>query len=1364
MAWVTTIGPDAAQVEYRLQDGCGCDAQVEYRLGFEAELEWIGRGLADVGLEAGAPVDKAAARLLAEGRHPQTGERLLRPKLAVDPRGKLGAREVVDALHLAAVERGVEVAELLGDDERLVKRFARLERGLRREGEAHRVPVVDVEKLTAAAGVDVEALYEAEHLAEARKHAGARVRVGNRGYDLVLDLSKSYTALVGLASPEVAAELRALYLQAARETVAAMEDWAVYSMAGHHGDGQRAERVATHGALGWMTVHESARPVDGEVGDPHLHVHVTLANMALGADGQWRTIGAGGRDIHRHAHAADSLVKARLRALTAERFGMRWERAEATGAWEVVGVPLDLRRALSRRSEQVAATTRADATTGEKKLAAAQLAERKQTGAPADVRAAWRARAETVVADVDAMVAEAIPGPPPPAGPGIDGPGTGPLVPTPQEIAAHIWREGGGLTEHRKTVTRADVLAAVIDAVPGGVADVRQADRLTDEVLAVAGHAVALPSDAMAHMTNAQRYTHVSVLDAERTIVESATARLSEGTAELTAEAAELAVSAFEAARGFELSKQQRGVVARLLTAGHGLDVVVGVAGAGKTTLMAAARAGWEAAGLRVAGASTAAVAASNLQAEAGITSGTVAALVADIEAGGRRMADADVLVLDEAGVVDDRALATILRAAAEAGTKVVALGDWQQLRAIGVGGGFRRAHQLVGGETLTENRRQTDPAVRHLLEVWREGGRKVTLAGLAEHGHVHAAATAEEARAEMLSAWWERHQAHTGDAHDLVDGLLVLAAKNSDVEALNAGARELLRAAGKLTGGRTYATAGGERVEFAPGDLVRVRRNDYGSRRPGGVDVLNGYRGEVVSVSAAGVRIRWRRTGPDGPEHQEAVVSARSIAAGALSHGYAMTIAAAQGLTADHALVYGPGADAYSLYPAITRARHASHLWLPTDVVEYGDPAGAAGGAAHRDRAAAPRGDRVRGLAGPGAGRHGLRRAGRAGHAGAAPRRTAGRGHRGAGTPAAGTPGRPGPAGAGDGAAHGTRPAPPRAAARTARGRPPPGGARRGGARVAAAAVRQRRTARLESTAAAYDGRAEEARQRQPAAQADAERLQEVIGTAQSPAAQRHADRVQQLVGAEGALARAAEADRQADVIGDRMRELYDVNSRERAIEQRITARASTKWSAVTFQRGGMQEAAAELRARADARVREIAGLREESTRLRGEAMTRRRDAERAADALEGSRSYKPTADRLAGVRADLPQYAVRADARDRQVAEQTARRAVTAGQEVERWTTAAAGVRAEAELREGLSPERQTRETAERVVAARTQAAQRQEAARQADLQRPATTGRRTSATTGARHWGVDPPPVRRERGAWGISRRRHAARRTP
>jgi hypothetical protein len=66
--------------------------------------------------------------------------------------------------------------------------------------------------------------------------------------------------------------------------------------------------------------------------------------------------------------------------------------------------------------------------------------------------------------------------------------------------------------------------------------------------------------------------------------------------------------------------------------------------------------------------------------------------------------------------------------------------------------------------------------------------------------------------------------------------------------------------------------------------------------------------------------------------------VSADQVALGALSLGYAMTVAASQGLTTQVSLLYGHGANAFAVYPGITRGRQENHLWLPLAVVESED------------------------------------------------------------------------------------------------------------------------------------------------------------------------------------------------------------------------------------------------------------------------------------------------------------------------------------------------------------------------------------------------------------------------------------------
>src|SRR5699024_8522609 len=183
------------------------------------------------------------------------------------------------------------------------------------------------------------------------------------------------------------------------------------------------------------------------------------------------------------------------------------------------------------------------------------------------------------------------------------------------------------------------------------------------------------------------------------------------------------------------------------------------------------------------------------------------------------------------------------------------------------------------------------------------------------------------------LANWWRDASDHPA-ALDVVDHVLLLAGRNADVEELNLRARSLLRLEKRLHGRDvTFALAGGERLSLARGEIVRVRANDYRSRRDAErADVLNGYRAEVLKVDRRqGALIQWRR----GRQTTQEWISPAQISAGHLSHGYAMTVAAAQGLTADRAHLYGLGVDGHTLYSAMSRAKLRTDLYLPLSVLE---------------------------------------------------------------------------------------------------------------------------------------------------------------------------------------------------------------------------------------------------------------------------------------------------------------------------------------------------------------------------------------------------------------------------------------------
>ncbi|MFD7590879.1 MobF family relaxase [Kitasatospora sp. NPDC059811] len=957
---VTAIRSEA-QIEYRLIEGDGCDrehqkapgpggqhpdhgaaAAVEYRLdGTARPLEWIGAGLAEVGLVAGERVDPKAARALMSGQHPATMEQLTNPVWRVADAGKLGAAPLLAALREAAERAGAASPAALLPTRDLRERLARLERMDRRDRGEHRAPVTALAQLATAAGIELESVYRGAALASAWRHCGDRERVDVAGDDIGFTLPKSVSTAWGLASAEVRDIVEEEFLASVRAAVGSLETWCSYGVSGHQGDGEIAERVASSGFLGWIMTHKSARPVKGSVGDPHLHAHVVLARMVKCEDGKWRSPASGGRDIRRHSHAANELQKALFRTALTERLGVEWEYNPANREWEIGAVPTELRGTFSRRNREILKAGGAELSTAQRRVLAARQREAKQDLAEVDVLAKWHANAVKVLADrhgrggedrLRQVLAAAFPG--------SAGPGEGLDLPSVTELAAQIFDPESGVTSKHKDFSKAQALAEVARALPPGLYGHLELETLTDQVLTEAGYAVALADLHASHHTNADRYTTVDVLAAEQVITTVPAERIASHAAIVDPAAATRHVDRFEAGKRLRLSAEQRASVLRLLSAGHGVDTVEGLAGAGKTTMLAAARHGWEQAGMTVA--------AQNLQAESGIASATVASWLLRI-ADGEGLAGIDVLVVDEAAMADDRTLAKLLAHTAETGTKLVLVGDEQQLQPIGIGGGFAEIHRAVQGLALKENRRQRAAVEREALTVWRTGGRSTALARLADAGHVHATETGEQTTAEMLTAW-STERRRWSDPHDNLKHLLLLAGRNADVDALNSGARAIRRAAGELGEDHAFTLTDGRVLDFAVGDLVRTKANDRRSRRTSGAqpDVLNGYRGVVLAADDNGVLVQWRRTaGPDQVVTEQAWLAADQIADGALTHAYAMTVTAAQGLTATRALVNGTGADAFTLYPAITRAKERSDLWLPLHTVEdegtrarLGDPA----------------------------------------------------------------------------------------------------------------------------------------------------------------------------------------------------------------------------------------------------------------------------------------------------------------------------------------------------------------------------------------------------------------------------------------
>jgi Ti-type conjugative transfer relaxase TraA len=362
--------------------------------------------------------------------------------------------------------------------------------------------------------------------------------------------------------------------------------------------------------------------------------------------------------------------------------------------------------------------------------------------------------------------------------------------------------------------------------------------------------------------------------------------------------------------RGLVLSGEQGDALGHI-TYGRDLGVLVGHAGTGKSAILGVAGEAWEAAGYEVRGVALSGIAAENLESGSGTASRTIASMEHGWGQGRDLLSSLDVLVIDEAGMVGTRQLERVLSHAAEAGAKVVLVGDPKQLQAIEAGAAFRSIHERHGGVEIAEVRRQHEDWQRGATRDLAIGRTKVAIHAYDRHGMVHEAPTRERARGDLIERWDRDRRASPDKSR------IILTHTNGEVRALNEAARERMRQAGDL-GPEVQVTVERGARTFASGDRVMFLQTERG------LGVKNGTLGTIEQVSAQSLTVQTddgRNVAFDLKDYNK------------MDHGYAATIHKAQGMTVDqtHALAT-PGLDAHASYVALSRHRDRVELHYGRD------------------------------------------------------------------------------------------------------------------------------------------------------------------------------------------------------------------------------------------------------------------------------------------------------------------------------------------------------------------------------------------------------------------------------------------------
>lgn len=388
------------------------------------------------------------------------------------------------------------------------------------------------------------------------------------------------------------------------------------------------------------------------------------------------------------------------------------------------------------------------------------------------------------------------------------------------------------------------------------------------------------------------------------------------------------------------LSAEQRQAIEHI-TGRERIAAVVGFAGAGKSTMLAAAREAWEAQGYQVHGAALAGKAAEGLEESSGIESRTLASWSYSWDHGRDLIGRRDVFVIDEAGMVGSRQLARFIGEAEERGAKIVLVGDHEQLQAIGAGAPFRAIAEQIGHVELSGIRRQRHDWQRQASVAFATHKTADGLAAYRDHGDIHFAESRDKAMAQIV-------RDYVADSAEHPDGTRVaMAHRRADVRALNAAIRSELQNRQRLERGHgqnagadrgdrgdvedrgnsenvgelTFQTSNGKRA-FAAGDRIIFLENNRD------LGVKNGMLGTVEHVEKGRIVARLDGRGGDS-------VSIATDSYQAIDHGYATTIHKNQGATIDRAFVLASSTmDRHLAYVAMTRHRDSVQLYA--DITEF--------------------------------------------------------------------------------------------------------------------------------------------------------------------------------------------------------------------------------------------------------------------------------------------------------------------------------------------------------------------------------------------------------------------------------------------
>jgi conjugative relaxase-like TrwC/TraI family protein len=736
------------------------------------------------------------------------------------------------------------------------------------------------------------------------QNAGAKDR--QSGWDLTFSAPKSVSVAWSQAAPELRQKFEALHHAAVCSALSYLEDVAGFSRRGRAG--ANLEKVGLTCAL---FEHGTSRTQD-----PQLHTHALVLNVSKREDSSTGTIQS--KDLFRHKMAAGAIYRAELASLLQKILGLNVHMK--TIGFEIAGVSETLCTEFSKRRSEIEAALKGRGAHGAvaSKVAALETRQSKEIVSRSALFSRWGAIGKTHGWSE-------------------------------KELSALLNSKSRKAFRDDKEFTKAAIDRIVAHESVFSERDlVRALAELAPEKAIAAAEVVRLAKGAIEDLVP------VGLVRGERVFTTHEMLSLEKGLLQSVEESRESCrhqVSKRQAAgvlaKHPSLSSEQREAVLHI-TAGQGsIAVVSGMAGTGKTMMLAAASEVWKKEGFSVYGAAISGKAAQGLEAGAKVPSVTIAKLLGERDSctpiqvkhqliapkapkwspvhglrvpylhinSGKTSVPLDrksILLVDEAGMVGTRQMSALIQAVKDCGAKLVLIGDAKQLQPIEAGAPFPEVAKRLGQAELTDIRRQKDAWARELVKDSADGKAAAVIKSLLDHEKLVVKGTVQAASAKLVTDWKEQ-------GIKSPEKNLILCGTNAEAKSFNQKAQDERFKARSI--GKESVELNGSRIYQHDRVLFTKNSDAYG--------VKNGHLATVTKLSNKFIEARL----DDGKHVRIPLDRYKHIGL-----GYAVTTHKSQGMTAENVFLSAGGSHTHRerSYVEVSRASKETRLYVTKEMAKH--------------------------------------------------------------------------------------------------------------------------------------------------------------------------------------------------------------------------------------------------------------------------------------------------------------------------------------------------------------------------------------------------------------------------------------------